>query len=198
MSVEKFEDFRLTVKERALELINKKMLEKIESLNKLLSENSLFNTKKRTIENSYHETIQNILVLVKSEVVELIETCNAIKLFIHLNIPKIEDGNNFGVSVQEDIVQELGRGEESGFSILESASKYFTSRARLVSKQKKEKNRDNVDYQLAIDNLDFKQFQQIKLCVMDLRNNYSVLFDTISKNLDKLLNPRSQNTSSMY
>ena len=31
-----------------------------------------------------------------------------LRTWIELNIPKIEDGNNFGVEIQEEIVAELG------------------------------------------------------------------------------------------
>ncbi len=42
---------------------------------------------------------------------ELVEMLNTVKIWIQLNIPKIEDGNNFGVSIQEETVSELGRAE---------------------------------------------------------------------------------------
>ncbi len=47
----------------------------------------------------------------KKEVMELVEMLNTVKIWIQLNIPKIEDGNNFGVSIQEETVSELGRAE---------------------------------------------------------------------------------------
>jgi hypothetical protein len=72
--------------------------------------------------------------MLKKELLELIEMINVVKLWIQLNIPRIEDGNNFGVSIQEETVNELGRAEDSGFAVLESMTKYFVTRAKLVSK----------------------------------------------------------------
>jgi hypothetical protein len=51
-----------------------------------------------------------------------------------LNIPRIEDGNNFGVSVQEEVLNEVGRAEESSFNALDTITKYFVTRAKLVCK----------------------------------------------------------------
>lgn len=36
----------------------------------------------------------------KVEITTLIEACSLLKLWLELHIPRIEDGNNFGVSVQ--------------------------------------------------------------------------------------------------
>lgn len=47
----------------------------------------------------------------KKEILDLIEMINTVKIWIQLNIPRIEDGNNFGVSIQEDTVNELSRAE---------------------------------------------------------------------------------------
>lgn len=62
------------------------------------------------------------------------EMCNTIKVWIQLNIPRIEDGNNFGVSIQEETVNELGRAEDSGLNVLDNLWKFHVSRAKLISK----------------------------------------------------------------
>ena len=49
----------------------------------------------------------------KREINEWFEVIEKVKLFIELNIPIVEDGNNFGVDIQEDAVTELGRIEEA-------------------------------------------------------------------------------------
>ena len=37
---------------------------------------------------------------VKKEILELVENLNAVKVWIQLNIPRIEGGDNFGVGIQ--------------------------------------------------------------------------------------------------
>jgi hypothetical protein len=80
------------------------------------------------------QIVNHLLALLKREVLDLIEDMGTMKLWIQLNIPRIEDGNNFGVSIQEETVSELSRAEDAGFAVLESMTKYFFSRAKLVSR----------------------------------------------------------------
>ncbi|CAB1341851.1 unnamed protein product [Coregonus sp. 'balchen'] len=44
----------------------------------------------------------DLIERVKPEIRTLIEKCNTVKMWVQLLIPRIEDGNNFGVSIQED------------------------------------------------------------------------------------------------
>jgi len=138
-----------------------------------------------------NKTILQILGLLKKELLELVEMINTVKLWIQLNIPRIEDGNNFGVSIQEETVNELGRAEDSGFAVLESMTKYFVTRAKIVSKVLKYPQVQ--DYRQSIIELDEKEYINLRMCCMDLRNNYAILHDMILKNLEKIKTPRSSN-----
>lgn len=51
-----------------------------------------------------------------------------------MHVPKIEDGNNFGVAVQEEVLQELGRCEDFTVQSLAITTKYFLNRAKFVAK----------------------------------------------------------------
>jgi len=136
-----------------------------------------------------NKVIGDLLVILKKEILQLIEMINTVKIWIQLNIPRIEDGNNFGVSIQEETVGELARAEDAGFSVLENMTKYFVTRAKLVTKALKHPHID--DYRQSVMELDEKQFINLRLCALDLRNNYTILHDMIIKNLEKLKTPRS-------
>jgi len=138
-----------------------------------------------------NKMIMQLLSALKKELLELVEMINTVKLWIQLNIPRIEDGNNFGVSIQEETVNELSRAEDSGFAVLESMTKYFVTRAKLVSKVLKYPNVQ--DYRQSVVEIDEKEFINLRMCCMDLRNNYSILHDMILKNLEKIKTPRSSN-----
>jgi proteasome activator subunit 3 (PA28 gamma) len=135
--------------------------------------------------------ILELLAIIKREILELIEMINTVKIWIQLNIPRIEDGNNFGVSIQEETVSELSRAEDSGFAVLESMTKYFVTRAKLVTKVIKHPSIE--DYRQCVIELDDKEFVNLRFCALDLRNNYAILHDIIIKNLEKLKTPRSAN-----
>ena len=51
-----------------------------------------------------------------------------IRIWITLHVPKIEDGNNFGVSVQEDTLAELRQVEAECAQYLDQISRYYLTR----------------------------------------------------------------------
>ncbi|BAM40621.1 subunit of proteaseome activator complex [Theileria orientalis strain Shintoku] len=75
-----------------------------------------------------HKQIFLELEQIKLEASELIEIITNIKLWIQLNIPRIEDGNNFGVGIQEEVIQELTRVEDTAFNLYDSIVKYYMAR----------------------------------------------------------------------
>jgi hypothetical protein len=72
--------------------------------------------------------------ILKRELLELVGMVNTVKTWILLNIPKIEDGNNFGVSIQEEVVTVLGRVEDAWFLFLDNTARYYSTRAKLQTK----------------------------------------------------------------
>jgi proteasome activator subunit 3 (PA28 gamma) len=55
-------------------------------------------------------------------------------MWISFMIPKIEDGNNFGVSIQEDTLGEIQSVESEAAAFFDQISRYFVSRGKIVSK----------------------------------------------------------------
>eukprot|EP01083_Nonionella_stella_P184343 668954_1 len=144
-----------------------------------------------------NEEIERLTTLVKGEVEELIDYLDQIALFINLHVPKIEDGNNFGVQIQEQMKGMVTSGQLSAQDFLRNIPKVHTLRAKLISKIMKYPNL--MDYQKAIIEVDYKQMLMLKHCVRDLRNNYWILWDVLNKNWDKIIKPKGEkNTFSMY
>lgn len=130
--------------------------------------------------------------LIKQHLLEFIEITTTIKIWIQLHIPRIEDGNNFGVGIQEETLGELDRAEETSFGVLESVPKYFLLRAKYISKTIKYPGL--TDFQNAVHELDQNQYHSFCSTMRELRNNYSILHDMISKNWEKITKPRSEST----
>lgn len=80
-----------------------------------------------------HKQIAEMKERVSRDALELIEMVGTVRLWIQLNVPRIEDGNNFGVAIQEEAIQELGRVEEAAFNLCDGI-KYHASRAKFISK----------------------------------------------------------------
>ncbi len=153
--------------------------------------------RKKVITHS-NESVISLLTMLKTEVHDLLEIVGESKMWIQLNIPRIEDGNNFGVSIQEETVAELSRAEDAVIGLLDSSFKYLVQRARLVSKVLKHPEVE--DYLRSLVEVDEKELLQFRICFTDLKNNYQVLYDVLLKNMEKLRSPRGDNAAmaSMY
>ncbi|KAH8374148.1 proteasome activator complex subunit 3 [Drosophila serrata] len=138
----------------------------------------------------------DMIKVVKPIIRKLVEDSNLLKMWISFMIPKIEDGNNFGVSIQEDTLAEIQTVESEAAAFFDQISRYFLSRAKVVSKVAKYPHID--DYRRAVVELDEKEYLSLWLVVCEVRNRYSSLHDTVMKNLEKLKKPRSSNAESLY
>nr|XP_020472158.1 proteasome activator complex subunit 3 [Monopterus albus] len=138
----------------------------------------------------------DLIEKVKPEIRTLIEKCNTVKMWVQLLIPRIEDGNNFGVSIQEETVAELRTVEGEAASYLDQISRYYITRAKLVSKIAKYPHVE--DYRRTVTEIDEKEYISLKIIVSELRNQYVTLHDMILKNIEKIKRPRSSNADALY
>jgi len=133
---------------------------------------------------------------IKPDISELMERCATIRIWITLLIPKIEDGNNFGVGVQEDALAELRQVEAECATYLDQLSRYFLTRGKMISKVLKYPG--ILDYRRCIQELDSKQFVSLRFMLSENRNHYCTMADLINKNMEKIRKPRSSNHAPMY
>ena len=143
-----------------------------------------------------NEPLCEMIKIVKPIIRKLVEDSNLLKMWISFMIPKIEDGNNFGVSIQEDTLAEIQAVESEAAAFFDQISRYFLSRAKVVSKVAKYPHIE--DYRRAVVELDEKEYLSLWLVVCEVRNRYSSLHDIVIKNMEKLKKPRSSNTESLY
>ena len=113
-----------------------------------------------------------------------------------LLVPKIEDGNNFGVSIQEDVLAEIVKAESDAITYLDQLNKYFFTRGKMVSKVLKYPR--ICDYRRAIDEYDEKLFHNYRLILLEVQNTYLCIHDIIFKNIEKIRQPRNYHTGSLY
>ncbi|MBN3287804.1 PSME3 protein, partial [Polyodon spathula] len=143
-----------------------------------------------------NKQLVDLIEKVKPEIRTLIEKCNTVKMWVQLLIPRIEDGNNFGVSIQEETVAELRTVEGEAASYLDQISRYYITRAKLVSKIAKYPHVE--DYRRTVTEIDEKEYISLKIIVSELRNQYVTLHDMILKNIEKIKRPRNSNAETLY
>nr|CDS21036.1 Proteasome activator pa28 REG alpha beta subunit [Echinococcus granulosus] len=135
-------------------------------------------------------------VATKPHLTQLMVEAQLVRMWIQFNVPRIEDGNNFGVSIQEDVLSEVSGIERDALTFLDQFTRYYASRGKLVGKAAKFPHID--DYRECIRDMDEKQAISMRYVIMEIRNHYAVLHDLIVKNLDRIKVPRSNNTMTMY
>mmetsp|Transcript_43947 Transcript_43947/g.70328 ORF Transcript_43947/g.70328 Transcript_43947/m.70328 type:complete len:227 (+) Transcript_43947:196-876(+) len=114
-----------------------------------------------------NKDIGDIMRIITTKLTEGVELLGLVKTWVQLNIPKIEDGNNFGVGVQEECLSELSRVEDAGYTQLDSISNYFQTRATWAHKMAKHPL--IADYRQAVVELDHTQYIEMRMTLADIR-----------------------------
>jgi len=153
-------------------------------------------SKKQEFQVESNTILVQALIKVKLEIVEFIDYITTLKLWVHLHVPKIEDGNNFGVQVQEEVLAELGRCEDFTVQSLSLSTKYFITRAKVIAKCFKHPGIK--DFEECVHQLDEKTYIELITILRDLRNNYAIVYDFVQKNKDKILCPRNSYSGAMF
>lgn len=144
-----------------------------------------------------NKKLVRLIDLIKPEVKDMVEICEKIQTWIQLLIPRIEDGNNFGVSIQEEVLNEVHRIQNESVNYLDAVSRYFMTRGKIISKLIKYPYLD--DYRRAIKEVDEKEYMTLQFSINEIRSHYMLILDVVSKNYDKIKKPRSSsNIDSMY
>ncbi|XP_049632551.1 proteasome activator complex subunit 3-like [Suncus etruscus] len=144
---------------------------------------------------SNHHLVE-LIERVKPEIELLREKCNTVRMWVQLLIPRVEDGNNFGVSIQEDTVDQLWTVESTAASYLRRFSTYYNTRAKLVSKILKYPQVE--DYRRTVAEVDENEYLSVRQILLHVRNQYATLHDVIVKNIDKIQTPRSTHAEELY
>ena len=88
-------------------------------------------------------------------VVRMIDELDALRLWVTLRMPKIEDGNNFSVEVQSEVIGMLSSGKQSGIALIDSINRGLMQRGEVVAKQQKYPH--VADFARAVHEMDSRQ-----------------------------------------
>jgi len=137
-----------------------------------------------------NKSICEIFAILQKEILEMSEMINSLSIWVKLNVPRIADGNNFGVEVQGEISEVLQQTEGSGYEILDSFTTYHNARGNLIVQVLEHPGVQ--DFRESLKELDEKTYIKTSLLACELRNDYITLYDMLSKNLDTLMSPRGK------
>ncbi|XP_075899174.1 proteasome activator complex subunit 1 [Nelusetta ayraudi] len=143
-----------------------------------------------------NEQVEKLMGAVKPEIQTLKEKLNTVSMWLQLQVPKIEDGNNFGVAVQEKVFELLTNTRTRIEAFQTQISKYYSERGDAVAKASKSSHVG--DYRQLVHEQDQYQYWELRLVVLDIRSTYAVLFDIINKNYDKIKKPRGDGKALIY
>lgn len=85
-----------------------------------------------------NEKIVVLLQRLKPEIKDVTEQLNLVTTWLQLQIPRIEDGNNFGVAVQEKVFELMTNLHTKLEGFHTQISKYFSERGDAVAKAAKQ------------------------------------------------------------
>ncbi|KAN0060311.1 hypothetical protein ACQY0O_007640 [Thecaphora frezii] len=127
---------------------------------------------------------------------EMIVLMDALKMYINLQMPVIEDGDTFGVSVQEEALNEVVRTQDSAYNLLATPFSTWTVRGDLAAKLVRFPHVE--DYAMALREHDRKCLYRANMQLTDTRNMYAVVLDILRKNIAKISKPKSGNQMGSY
>merc|ERR1712212_127555 len=182
----------LKISDSAKNLATKKSTQKLEAAEGEEEE-------EETIETPEIETNEPVLDLfaeLKPLILKLSDTCVNLRNWIVLLIPKAEDGNNFGVEVQEQCLVKLIEVEKQMGQILEEHAAYHLERSTIISKLMS--NGEILDYSQYIYDADERQCRKLQDIAHSLRSCYNTVYHTITNNYEKITAPRGQGNSHIH
>lgn len=144
-----------------------------------------------------NQKIVHLISIIKPYIIHFLDSSAVIKLWIQILIPKVEDFKaELSLQIQEDSLAEIRAVEAEVATYLDHIYKYHTVRGKFISKIAKYPH--VADFKQSVLELDEKFFMTIRLVALELRNHYTTVHDILTKNLEKIKKPRSNNDISMY
>ena len=183
--------FKKRIETKSLHIINETFPLKIDMMQKLYlrfhKEQFKYadSTREKFTNIPSNEHIETLYLLMKKEILEMVDLLNHLRLWLRLKVPKVQTGNNFRTEILAEVLQMLGSGRTSGLSVLEVVAKYFLRRAKYISDAKKFPRA--IDQARQVADLDEKQYICMIQAILGLRNTFMLLLDKFKKNFDRIL-----------
>merc|ERR1719499_450367 len=143
------------------------------------------------LDTSVNKNFVKIRDELKTHMEEIIDWMFTLSMCITLRVPKIEDGNNFGVNVQGVIRDYITNVRTQSLDFVKSSASFHSGRGKLFSKCVKYPGVE--DYTHCMTSSDVLQHTHLLRGVLDMRNSLVWIRDLCVKNWGKLMDPRGSN-----
>uniref|UniRef100_V9LB10 Proteasome activator complex subunit 2 n=1 Tax=Callorhinchus milii TaxID=7868 RepID=V9LB10_CALMI len=143
-----------------------------------------------------NEKILTLLNKLKPELRTLRENITLLTIWIQYLVPQIEDGNDFGVAIQEKVLERIAAVKTKVETYQTNINKYFSERGDAVGKASKDTH--VMDYRQLVHEKDEAIYIEIRTMLMDIRGYYGELADIIVKNTEKITMPKGDVKPAMY
>ncbi|ETO18811.1 proteasome activator complex subunit 1 [Reticulomyxa filosa] len=147
-------------------------------------------------ENKCNVVLVEMLQKVGDELNDALLITSDIKLSISLCVPEMQEGNNFGVDVQQAVLETLLYFEENVRKYNDSLSTYYIQRGKRITDIYKNPQISN--FRNALTTFDLDQYVELRSICCDLREFYYQLYNLYTKNFDKLKQPRTTKNTSFF
>ncbi|ETO14045.1 hypothetical protein RFI_23322 [Reticulomyxa filosa] len=131
---------------------------------------------------------------IKPKVFSFMNDLDKMVLFINGHVPAIEDGNNFGVAVQESIEKLMTEASSGAYNFLREIPKYYNQRSKMERKLQNHEQLEVGFYHVLIE-LDRKHALSLTHKLRSLKNLYLIIFDVITKNYQKIVQPKGHTSA---
>lgn len=128
--------------------------------------------------------------LLKPYMLRLVEDICATKMWITLLIPAVEDGNNFGVAIQEAFLADLRSYETCLFEYFDHIYGYYFARAKAMKNALKYPQLN--DFKVIVEKYDERQINLLRYFAIQVRDIYMSMYDHLNKNMDRIKQPRTR------
>merc|ERR1719204_1242998 len=125
----------------------------------------------------------------KKHLQEIMQWMITLSMCISLRVPKIEDGNNFGVNVQSTVREYISGIRNQTLECMKAATTFHQERGKRLSKCVKYPGIE--DYSRCMNLADVAHFITTTRSALDLRHNLMWIHDLCIKNWSRLVDPKS-------
>lgn len=132
--------------------------------------------------------VTEMMVILNPLLLDLLQDTVTLELGVALSVPQVEDGNTFGIDIQNSALQTVVSAKENHESYMTYIRTYYDLRGLRIMKVVFWPH--SGDYRQALKVTDDNMIFTIRFILICMRDTYAFMYDYFRKNLDKITRPK--------